>query len=277
MKLPVLLIVVFFAFSCKEKEWDEEMTYRQDNKTSRPILMDVNYKEQKLTVWKNENGDYLLDEDIKLYKNEVQELGPHTGLEKSKIIDWDQTSQVNITLWPSTSIKFKVDPSFSGSEKQPIYQALNHWKTKTNINFTEVGSNEKIYFRKVSSGCQASLGYPGNNGINTVDISPTCDVQSVTHEIGHVMGMIHEHQRINRNTYISLKPETFDFLRNNYASIYTLLIANLQKEQSNLEDPFPFDMGSVMMYGSYPRNNIPLQNDLISRNLPLFKKKMGAW
>ncbi|MEF9478773.1 M12 family metallopeptidase [Chryseobacterium sp. 1B4] len=183
---------------------------------------------------------------------------------------------MNVTLWPAGPITFKTDPAFSGSELALINKAIQHWNSKTNLLFMEVPGNEKVYFKKVNFGCRATVGYPVNGGKSIVDLSPTCDLQSIIHEIGHIVGLIHEHQKSSRKDYINMKPETFSFIKDNFGSSYQTIINNLKIEQSNLGDPFPFDMNSVMMYGSYPRNNIALRDLLISKSLPLFTKKDGS-
>ncbi|WP_262904349.1 hypothetical protein [Chryseobacterium rhizoplanae] len=68
-----------------------------------------------------------------------------------------------------------------------ITQVVEQWNAKTNVYINLVQSNEKFYLQKVSSGCSANLGYGELSGINTVLISPTCDLylQSTIHEIGH--------------------------------------------------------------------------------------------
>ncbi|MFS4432225.1 M12 family metallopeptidase [Chryseobacterium sp. S90] len=274
MKHLILVVVGIIMLSCKEDEFqglDEGQQYE-----SKVGVVDVDYRGRKLNAWKNNDGDYIVDEDIILYKNEVKELSSLGTSNKYVVGDWDQISDINVTLWPAGPISFKIGPGFTNSELVTINQAIQHWNDKTNVIFIQVPANEKVYFKKVDSGCRATVGYPVKGGKSTVDISSTCDLQSIIHEIGHVAGLIHEHQKPSRIDHIIMKPETFNFIKNNYSSSYPTLISNLQIERTNLGDPFMFDMQSAMMYGSYPRNNIALRDLLISKSLPFFTKKDGS-
>lgn len=171
-----------------------------------------------MTAFKDFNNNYIMDDDIILHEKDVKELITNDFAKNSKTSEWETVQEVTVNLWPTSQLSYRIDLSIPNSQKQLILQSVAEWNNKTNIKFSETSSNENVYFRKVNSRCKGSLGYSGSNQKNTVNLSETCDKQSIIHEIGHVMGMIHEHQRENRNNYITLKPDTFLHIKNNYSS-----------------------------------------------------------
>lgn len=269
-KVLILLVIVF---SCREEaEIENDRISKTDYKTFG--VVNVNYRGQVLTAWKDENGDYIINEDMILHKKEVTELKNYSN---KVIADWDKLEVYHVDPWPRAEIDYRIDAGFDAAKIALIKQAILHWTDKTDISFTEVASGETVLFKPVSSGCSSPVGYPGLNGKNTINISSSCDLRSITHEIGHTVGLIHEHQKVDRDSYLTLQPGTFNYIKTNYnIDLYNRVVQNLLKEDNNLGDPFPFDMGSLMIYGSYPQNAIALRNDLISHNLPLYTKKDGS-
>lgn len=274
MRRLLLVCTGIILLSCKEDDFQNETKSKQYE--SREEIVEVGYRGRTLSAWKNKDGDYVVGDDILLFKNEVRELPKSTLSGKFISGEWDQIQDINIDLWPAGPISFRVDPAFSNAELVLINKAIQHWNDKTNLFFIEVPGGEKVYFKKADFGCRATVGYPKNGEKSIVDVSPTCDLQSLIHEIGHVAGLLHEHQRLDRKNYIIMKPETFGFIKDNYGALYQTIIDNLKIEQSNQEDPFTFDIHSAMMYGSYPRNNIALRDILISKTLPFFTNKDGS-
>ncbi|CAA7197280.1 M12 family metallopeptidase [Chryseobacterium potabilaquae] len=274
MKKLVILLIIIFMYSCREKELElEEVSLMNKSKAGMKL---IDYRGQRLSVWKNEEGNYILGDDMVLNCNDVKELDFLIVEDiNAKSANWDHTTKLQINLWPTNELTYRIAEDIPSHQKILIREAIDEWNSKTILNFTEVLEGEGVYFKKVVSGCFADLGYFGKKR-SMVSVSETCDKQSIIHEIGHIVGMIHEHQREIRDEAITLQLETFDYIKNYYPLFYKTILYNLEKERSNLTDPCLFDMNSAMMYGSYPRNNISLMNDLISRNLPFYTKKDGS-
>jgi len=97
--------------------------------------------------------------------------------------------------------------------------------------------------------CESSVGMQG--GQQFVSGSGACTVATLMHEMGHTIGLLHEHQRPDRNTYITFTPANadkpwiagnFDFFSYNYQMIGL------------------YDYASVMHYPpfSFTKNNLPV-------------------
>ncbi|CAA7195540.1 M12 family metallopeptidase [Chryseobacterium potabilaquae] len=277
------LFIVLIPLSCRENDLETNSTDSKNSSQTimgKPGLVSIEYQGQQIQAWRTDEGDYVVNDDILLDKESVKELNSTLAntLSSKAVVDWDQVTVGNYAVWPKTNFNYKIDPSMPAQLKTFIQQAVAEYITKTNsiITFTETaGNNNDIFFKKAISGCNADMGYKSGR-VNTVNLSETCDKISVIHEIGHVLGMIHEHQRLNRNDALKFKPETFNYIKTSYASLYNTVIYNLQMESSTLNDPFAFDLTSVMLYAGYPRNAVALANDLKSRNLPFYTKKDGS-
>lgn len=286
IKKLITLTSFTLLYSCQQAEFESTSKSEIFNKKGNMIRVD--YQGNKLTVFKDLDGNYIFNEDILLYKKDVKELNePLISNLYSKadatMNDWDVTETVNALIWPTTNLSYKIDPNMPAEQKDFIKEGIADWESKTDIRMTESTTTHQVYFKRVNSGCRAYLGYPGNaQEVNTVNLSATCDKLSVIHEIGHVFGMIHEHQRVDRDNFITISSRTMNYIKEIYGpnspigNYYWSIIHNLKKEATNLADPFNFDAESAMMYGSYPRNNLTLKNDLESKHYPLYTMKDGS-
>ena len=64
--------------------------------------------------------------------------------------------------------------------------------------------------------CSSNLGKPEESvpPSYNVNLGPLCDTPgNGMHELGHVLGFFHEHQRPDRNDYITLNPDGIDYDR----------------------------------------------------------------
>ncbi len=118
-----------------------------------------------------------------------------------------------------------------------IIESLRYVSEKTNFNFKQHSDeNDYILFKRSSNGCNAMLGR-GEGGAREVNIGDGCSIPIVIHEIRHVLGLPHEHQRFDRDFYI----------RVNYDNIQ-----NDRKNNFLKMDPrhytTPYDYHSIMHY-----------------------------
>ena len=110
-------------------------------------------------------------------------------------------------LWPDRTIPYTIDANVPASVRQRIMDAIAHWNDRTVLTLTPRTSQEDfVRFQMTDVGqCRATLGKQG--GEQGVKLLVACDLQAVIHEIGHAVGLQHEHQREDRNEYITHYPE----------------------------------------------------------------------
>ena len=144
-------------------------------------------------------------------------------------------------LWPERVVPYVINTDVSAEQRQNIEEAIRAWNDRTVLSLV-ARSNESNYVRfvNVPSGfCRSFVGMQG--GEQEIFVPPTgCRVNDFEHEIGHAVGLWHEHQREDRDNFV------------------TVLYENLRRSQQGLyvaEHPAlgPYDYASVMHY--HPRSN----------------------
>lgn len=208
----------------------------------------------------------------------------------------DEIVNEDVVLWNFRNPTFSIDPEIPPAQAFQLRQAASYVSSVTPFSLGEVPWGKGIIeIRKgTGTGCSATVGMIVEDYGSGVDYSGSmsfgsnCDTISAIHEFGHVIGLQHEHQRLNRDDHIKLNESAFLYIQKKYPQWYRGVVLNLRKINTryyryvnyklvpaNLDDNLMFDKGSVMMYGSYPRNNIILAGDLINHNLPLYRDNDG--
>lgn len=159
-------------------------------------------------------------------------------------------------LWPKVGsvyqVPYIIDPS-SGDQTN-----LNTAISQFNSNFAGViqfvahtteSDYVNFYFdpNNFSGQCETFEGRVG--GEQTVGGSASCTVATILHEMGHTVGVWHEHSRPDRDTYVAV----------NYGAVIKGSRSNFDKFLDDNQVLGPFDYASVMEYPafSFSRNGEP--------------------
>ncbi|XP_033936917.1 hatching enzyme 1.2-like isoform X1 [Pseudochaenichthys georgianus] len=94
-----------------------------------------------------------------------------------------------------------------------------------------------IEFRS-GKGCASYVGCVG--GAQVLYSAPSCSVGNVCHEIIHALGLHHEHNRRDRDQYISVE----------WSNIMPGKRNNFEVKQGDTQN-LPYDLNSIMHYGEY--------------------------
>lgn len=156
----------------------------------------------------------------------------------------------SLSRWPSGKIYYTVASNMGSINANKITNAVNEYNNKTNTQWIP-RTNQSNYVEFIfgsSSGYDgwAHIGYIG--GKQNVSLDQNISLGSVIHEMGHTVGLYHEHCRKDRDQYVSIQ---WNNIQNGQA--YNFDIYN------SGTDIGPFNINSVMMYwpDSYSKNGQP--------------------
>jgi len=146
--------------------------------------------------------------------------------------------------WPDGVVPYFVPTNSTNTQRRRIVEALEHWTEKTSLSFVERNTeNQELYPNFVrfesSNSCASYVGMQG--GEQPILISDACSVGSVVHEIGHALGLFHEHTRPDRDNFAQI----------NWGHIVPGKEINFETLEGGVQNYGPYDYGSIMHYGEY--------------------------
>lgn len=241
----IIYFTTFFAFlflltSChKEELQDVSSVNMEDYLSAEDGLITL---ESGMVVEKR-NGNFIWEGDIQLSEIQLENLNKYGDIISEKPdyvghvedvhpvynVPFESSSgerrvarafSINPTpynMWAMVRIRYGTN--LSTAEKQKIHSALLEMQSETNVRFYNATCEPlvdpehnfeypNIELRKVSGDVsQSFLGRQG--GIQYIDLTANAFSQTfnrtIIHEIGHALGLRHEHTRTDRDSYVSIK------------------------------------------------------------------------
>ncbi len=159
------------------------------------------------------------------------------------------------SLWPSSRIAYMIDENWPEDKlhlAQSVHQAAAYISGTTNLCLVPVTPRDSIYFVAkygTSGSCSASVGFPGMAHINYFQRMPSfyCNGSLMTtcHEIMHILGIAHEHQRPDRDNYLNILED----------NIKTSWKPQYEKRSAAFYSVTPeYDYHSIMHYADHTGN-----------------------
>ena len=153
--------------------------------------------------------------------------------------------------WPNGIVNYETPTTaqgFANYEINNIMTAINTLSNNTDITMRASTNGNRIRFNGNGSSCSSNLGMTG--GVQIVYLANGCadSMGDVMHEIGHALGLMHEHQRPDRDS----------FVRPNYSNLKDIewwrfswkgpAQSNIVNKEGSMENETPYDYYSIMHY-----------------------------
>ena len=226
-KLILLSLILLTLLGCaKNNDSPETGDFRHE-----AIFSDVAGEEVIITydgmelACKRVGDLYIFQDDIVFTADQVEQ---GAGLKGTGIT-------AETYYWEFATVYYSIEDGFP--EVDRIHAAIAHWEENTSMSFVERTVEDNYVEFVESDGTASRLGMVG--GKQKIRVADWATAGNVIHEIGHAVGLYHEHSKPNRDDYILILPENFapGVSRNFYKLDQALFTEG-------------FDFASIMLYSS---------------------------
>ena len=153
--------------------------------------------------------------------------------------------------WPNGIIPLAFADNITASQAAMIRAACKEWGSASSV--TCIDRTTETSYALVSNisadDCSANVGAGLSGGVRNIHLGDNCWTNSIVlHEFGHTIGFLHEHQRADRDQYITVHLE-------NVAAAYQSNLTVLTRDSVQRD----YDFSSIMHYAStaFSTNGLP--------------------
>jgi hypothetical protein len=154
--------------------------------------------------------------------------------------------RLRLGTWDAGVIPYEIAAAFSAAERQRILDKFSQWMQVAPIRFVARTTQSAFLnvTRDPATGNQASACFSGvgqaRRGLTVrTNLGDGCQSNhTVAHELGHAIGLFHEHQRSDRDDFVTID---FSNVRENAVGNFNIA--------TSLPLVGDYDFGSIMHYG----------------------------
>ncbi len=153
--------------------------------------------------------------------------------------------QSPLVEWEDGIIPYYYTGSFSDEEILLIEEGMRRWESVCGVDFIEVTPRSYAYEIRKEVGNQSWTSSIGENNISCFFNYgySTNPLKHIIHELGHCLGLLHEHQRPDRDSYVTII----------WGNIYPEYEHDFEMRDNPLitEEDYEYDYDSIMHYPRY--------------------------
>ena len=108
--------------------------------------------------------------------------------------------------WSGGRVPVAFDSGVSDAQQAMVWAACQRWAAVADIRCSPRSVSDTEYLRVITEGVSGCSAVVGLSSTSSMSLAPTCWTHDlIVHELGHVFGLLHEHQRLDRDEYVEVR------------------------------------------------------------------------
>ena len=196
--IPITLFLAAAGCAASEADVDTIDTTLPEESTEK-VTIETTQGVRDVAVTPRDDGMYVFDGDIVVSEEELAAARVDEGRPGARAA----VRPLGSRRWPTVEIPYELDHRIPDLGR--VTRAIAHWGANTPFRFVpHTGQRDYIRFTE-SIGCTSRIGRVG--GEQRIEVGRSCEQRDVIHDIGHALGFLHEHTRVDRDDFVTYHSE----------------------------------------------------------------------